>query len=441
MTTPAKVNKISNPPYKVAAVVLVALLAVIVALVYVQFRGGFTPEYRLTMIANRAGLVMDPGAPVTYNGVQIGRVASISEVQREGKPAAQFALDVKPRYIKLIPQNVVANIAATTVFGNKYVALTSPKKEEDGEEPSAKRISSKDVIDARSVTTEFNTLFQTIMQISEKVDPVKLNLTLSAAADALTGLGDKFGASLVNANNILDNVNPRMDQARHDIRQLSALADVYADASPDLWDALNNAVTAAHTLHEHEADLDAALLSAAGFGNTGEDIFNRGGPYLVRGTADLVPTTELLDTYSPEYFCMLRNHHDAAPKVFAAFGGDNHYSLKTETGLLSGAGLLLNPMVIPLVAGTLGQGALFGLVGGAQNPYVYPDNLGRVNAHGGPAGAPGCWQPITRDLWPAPTLVVDDGASIAPYNHLEVGSPWAIEYVWGRQVGENTINP
>ena len=45
------------------------------------------------------------------------------------------------------------------------------------------------------------------------------------------------------------------------------------------------------------------------------------------------------------------------------------------------------------------------------------------------------------DLWPAPTLVVDTGASLAPYNHLETGSPYAIEYVWGRQVGENTINP
>ncbi|MFZ3295188.1 hypothetical protein, partial [Mycobacterium sp.] len=32
-------------------------------------------------------------------------------------------------------------------------------------------------------------------------------------------------------------------------------------------------------------------------------------------------------------------------------------------------------------------------------------------------------------------------ASLAPYNHIEVGSPWAVEYVWGRQVGDNTINP
>jgi phospholipid/cholesterol/gamma-HCH transport system substrate-binding protein len=64
-----------------------------------------------------------------------------------------------------------------------------------------------------------------------------------------------------------------------------------------------------------------------------------------------------------------------------------------------------------------------------------------VNARGGPGGAPGCWQHITRDLWPAPALVIDTGNSVAPYNHLDTGSPYAIEYVWGRQVGDNTINP
>lgn len=367
--------------------------------------------------------------------MQIGEVKSITEVARDGEPTAKFVLNVQPKYVKLIPQNVVANIAATTLFGNKYVSLTPPTKEK----PTPARIGPHDVIDARNVTTEFNTLFETITQIAEKVDPVKLNLTLSAAADALTGLGDKFGASLVNANNILDNINPRMDQLRHDIAQLATVGDVYTDASPDLWDALNNAVTTARTVHEHEDDLDAALLSAIGFGNTGEDIFDRGGPYLVRGAADLLATTDLLDTYSPEIFCTLRNFHDVDPKVFATFGGANGYSLRTETQLLSGAGLLLNPMIVPLLASQVGS--LFGLVGGAQNPYVYPDNLPRVNVRGGPEGAPGCWQPITKDLWPAPTLVFDGGNNLAPYNHLEVGSPWALEYVWGRQVGENTINP
>jgi phospholipid/cholesterol/gamma-HCH transport system substrate-binding protein len=430
-----KENKVRRPPYRTAGVALLVVGALITALVYLQFRGDFTAKTRLTMLSNRAGLVMDPGAKVTYNGVEIGRVASISEVQHNGEPAAKFTLDVYPKYINLIPANVDAQIKATTVFGGKYVAFTSPKN------PSLQRITPQQVIDATAVTTEINTLFQTLTSIAEKVDPVKVNLTLSAAAKALEGLGGKFGQSIINASAILDDVNPQMPAIRHDIQRLADLGDTYANASPDLFDFLNNADITARTLHKQEGDLDEALLAAAGFGNTGADIFNRGGPYLARGAADLVPTAQLLDTYSPELFCTIRNYHDVEPKVAAFTGGTGGYSLRTETEALSGLGFALSLGGLGATAGSLGLGALAGLVGGAPNPYIYPENLPRVNAHGGPGGAPGCWQPLTRDFWPAPELVMDTGNSIAPYNHLDTGSPYAIEYVWGRQVGDNTINP
>jgi phospholipid/cholesterol/gamma-HCH transport system substrate-binding protein len=228
---------------------------------------------------------------------------------------------------------------------------------------------------------------------------------------------------------------------RHDIQQLAALGDVYASASPDLFDFLNNAVTTAHTIHQQEDDLDQALLAAAGFGRTGADIFNRGGPYLARGAADLVPSAQLLDTYSPEVFCSIRNLHDGEPDVAAFTGGFNGYSLRSETEIFSGLGLTLSLPGLGLTVASMGLLGLAGLVGGAPNPYVYPENLPRINAHGGPGGAPGCWQRITRDLWPAPTLIMDTGNSLAPYNHVDTGSPYAAEYVWGRQMGDQTINP
>ncbi|TAM68794.1 MCE family protein [Mycobacterium sp.] len=435
MSAPIQTNAPRTPPYKWVGLAGLLIAAVALGLVYGQFRGDFTPKTELTMLASRAGLVMDPGSKVTYNGVEIGRVGKIAETVRDGKPAAKFTLEVYPRYLKLIPSNVNADIKATTVFGGKYVSLTTPAH------PSPQKISPHTVLDARSVTTEINTLFQTITSIAEKVDPVKLNLTLSAAAQSLAGLGDKLGQSVVNANAVLDEVNPRMPQARKDIQRLAALGDTYANASPDLFDFLNNAVITSRTINAQQKDLDQALLSAAGFGNTGAEVFNKGGPYLARGAADLVPTAQLLDTYSPELFCTLRNYHDIEPKA-AAFLGGNGYSLITNTAVLSGLGLIANPLGLVAAAGlTLGLGATAGLVGGAPNPYIWPENLPRLNARGGPGGAPGCWQPITRGLWPAPELVMDTGNSLAPYNHLETGSPYAIEYVWGRQVGDNTINP
>jgi phospholipid/cholesterol/gamma-HCH transport system substrate-binding protein len=432
--TPLKEKKPRAPRNKPAGLALLAVSVLVLAVVYLQFRGDLTAKTTLTMLSSRAGLVMNPGSKVTFNGVQIGRVDAISEIAQDGQPAAKFTLDIYRKYIELIPANADVDIEATTVFGTKYVSLISPKN------PSPQHITSHDVIDARSVTTEFNTLSATLTSITDKVDPVKLNLTLSATAEALTGLGRKFGESIVNGNAILDDVNPRMPQLRHDIARLADLGDTYANAAPDLFAALNNAVTTARTLTAQQKDLDAALLAAVGFSNTGADIFERAAPYLVRGATDLAPTAKLLDTYSPELFCTIRDFHDTAPIAAAAQGGKNGYAFVATDRLLTLAGLIGNLATgIPLLA--TGVGGLAGLVGGAPNPYVYPDNLPRTNAHGGPGGAPGCWQPTTHDFWPAPYLVMDTGNNIAPYNHLEVASPYAVEYVWGRQVGENTINP
>jgi phospholipid/cholesterol/gamma-HCH transport system substrate-binding protein len=270
------------------------------------------------------------------------------------------------------------------------------------------------VIDASGVTTEFNTVFETVLSISEQVDPIKLNQTLTATAAALTGLGDRFGQSLENGNQILDDLNSRMPQIRDDNRGLADLADIYADASPDLWDGLRNAVRSAQTFNEHRADIDEALMAAVGFANDAADSFERGAPYLVRGAADLVPTTQLLDDYRGMILCTIRKFGKIQPRAAAVLGG-NGYSLNSESGTFASLG--------------------------GPNPYIYPDNLPRTNAHGGPEGRPGCWQDISRELWPAPYLVMDTGASIAPYNHIALGQPMFIDYVWGRQVGEYTINP
>ncbi|MDI3313118.1 MAG: MCE family protein [Mycobacterium sp.] len=404
MTTQITAVPQRTPPYKTVAAVALAVLTLIGVLIYVQFRGGFTPKAPLTLVADRAGLLVGPGSKVTLNGVRIGQVANIAEIDRDGKPAAKFTLDVSPQYLPLIPDNVVAAIKATTLFGEKYVALHSPKH-------PGPPITSGTVIDARSVTTEINTVFETLTAIAQSVDPVKLNLTLGGAAEALSGLGDKFGNSLINGDRFLDNLNPRMSQLHHDVHQLGRVVDVLADASPDLWSFLANISTTARTLNEQQKDLDATLLAATGFANTGADVLDRSRQHLVQTLTELVPTTGLLDTYSPELFCTIRNAAEVAPAVANTEAG-NGYSVRVHTQVVGGL-----------------------------NPYVYPDNLPRVNARGGPGGAPGCWQKITRDLWPAPMLLMDTGASIAPYNHFEIGTPWAIEYVWGRQMGEYTINP
>ena len=384
---------------------LFLIVGVVVALVWCQFRGVFADTTQLTLLSPRSGLSTDPGSKVTYNGVEIGRVAAVDAVNVDGTPMARLALDVARDDVGLLPANVDAEIKASTVFGNKYVALSTPAK------PDAARVSAATPIRSTNTSTEFNTLFETVVEVAHHVDPVKLNQTLTATAQALSGLGSRFGESIENGNAILADVNPLLPRVREDNQRLADLADVYSASAPDLFDGLTGAVVTAGTLNERSGDLDAALMSAVGFGNTAGEVVEKGAPYLIRGVADLVPTSALLDEYSPELFCAIRNYHDVEP-AFSQFLGGNGYSLN-----------LRDELVFP------------------GNAYVYPDNLPRVNARGGPEGRPGCWQPVTRDLWPQPYLVMDTGASIAPYNHLELGQPLATETVWGRQIGENTINP
>ena len=371
-----------------------------------QYRGDFVEQTELLVVSDRAGLVVDPGSKVTLNGVEIGRVAGVDVTDVDGHGQALIALEVKDEYLASIPSNILADVKASTVFGNKYVSFKSP------ENPSAEHVSRGSVIPARSVTTEFNTLFETVTSIADKVDPIKLNKTLTATAQALGGLGTRFGVSLEDASAILADLNPRMPRFRDDVARAGELLDVYADTAPSLLDGLESAVTTARSLNARRGDVDSALMAAIGFGDTAADPLERAGPYLIRGAADLVPTTALLDEYRGMILCTVRNYHDVGPRIASSLGGDNGYSL-----------------------------AAFGTLTGAGNPYIYPDNLPRINARGGPEGRPGCWQKVTYDLWPHPYLVMDTGYSLAPYNHVELGQPLAVDHVWGRQIGELTINP
>ncbi|OBJ40549.1 MCE-family protein MCE1A [Mycolicibacterium mucogenicum] len=401
----APLNHYRTPPYKLVGLALAVVTATVLTLAWCQFRGYFKNTAQLFVLSSRSGLSMDPGSKVTFNGVPIGRLKAAEAITGENHtPQARLVLDVDPQYLNLVPRNVDVKLLATTVFGNKYVAFTVPP------DPSPRRLKDGDVVDAAGVTTELNTLFETVTAISEQVDPIKLNQTLTATAQALDGLGEKFGQSLVNGDAILSDLNERMPSIRHDTKAIADLADAYTAASPDLWGGLDHAVTTARTLNDQHVNLDQALMASVGFGSTGADILERGGPYLVRGAQDLLPTSAVLDKYSPELDCLIRELAKAPPLLNKAVGS-NGYSMVGVTELV-----------------------------GAANPYLYPDNLPRINASGGPMGRPGCWT-VTKDIWPMPYMVVDSGASIAPYNHFGLGSPFATEYIWGRQIGDNTTNP
>ena len=74
----------------------------------------------VTVVSDRAGLVMNPEAKVKMRGVQVGQVESI-ETRPDGKAVLHLAMD--PEQLQDIPANVLVDITSSTVFGAKFVEL------------------------------------------------------------------------------------------------------------------------------------------------------------------------------------------------------------------------------------------------------------------------------------------------------------------------------
>lgn len=125
----------------VGAATVLALVGVI-AVAAGMFRGDFQETVPLTVISERAGLVMNPDAKVKMIGVQVGKVSSI-EALSNGQAAIHLAMD--PAQMHVIPSNVVVDIGSATIFGAKSVQLVPPA------DPSPQALRAGQVLDRKSV--------------------------------------------------------------------------------------------------------------------------------------------------------------------------------------------------------------------------------------------------------------------------------------------------
>jgi virulence factor Mce-like protein len=264
-----------------------AVLAII-ALAVGLFRGSFTETVPVTVLSQRAGLVMNPDAKVRMLGVQVGKVASIEE-RPDGQAAIQLAMD--PSQLHLIPANVLV--------GAKFVQLIPPA------EPSPKAMYRGQVLDAGRVTVEINTVFEQLTSVLSKIEPEKLNETLGALASALNGRGQQIGQTLSDLDSFLATLEPSLPNLSHDIAVTPVVANAYADAAPDLIKTADNASRISQTIVDEQQNLDALLVSTIGLADIGNDVVGTNRAPLTDVLHLLVPTTDLTSQYHEGLNCAL----------------------------------------------------------------------------------------------------------------------------------------
>lgn len=354
---------------KAATTGLVVVSALVLVLVYHGFRGSFTPGVTVTVESGRTGLMLERGAMVKAHGVQVGSVSDV----RHTADGAVVEVRLDPDEAARLPADVGADIRATTVFGAKYVTLTDP--------PSIGAVGLSDgaVLRAASVTVETNTVFESLSEVLQAVDPAKLNSTLGAVATALRGRGEALGSALTDAEMVLERLEPRTETLRRDLAAAESTADIYTGATDEIVSSLDNLAVTGTTLVERADDLDRVLLATIGMGDAGRRVVEPNSARIVDVLDLLRPTASLLEEYSPVLPCFFQGADRARQLAEPASGGNGSTMMLNSTFLLG------------------------------VDPYEYPRNLPVVEATGGPRCGP--LPIVTADETPAAYLVADTGAN------------------------------
>jgi phospholipid/cholesterol/gamma-HCH transport system substrate-binding protein len=352
----------------------VAVIAAIVGVAVGLFQGSFTQSVPVTVLSSRAGLVMNVDAKVKMRGVQVGKVDSI-EPRANGQAVLHLAMD--PSDMHLIPANVLVDITAPTVFGAKFVELVPPA------EPSAQSLHAGQVLDSQHVTVEANTVFQHLTAVLGTLDPAKLNETLGAVSQALSGRGEKIGQAFSDLDSFLAKFDPSLPALSHDIAVSAPVFNAYADAAPDLVKTVANSSRISQTIVDQQNNLDALLVSAIGLADVGNDLLSANRKGLTDVFHLLVPTTNLTNEYNKALWC----------------------------GFAGLAELAKNP---PLSEPSIN--IIASITWGAER-YRYPANLPKVAATGGPQCLDLPKRPFNTN---AKLVVTDIGANPVQYGNQQL---------------------
>jgi phospholipid/cholesterol/gamma-HCH transport system substrate-binding protein len=297
-----------------AGVAFLLAIAVLVAFSIAIYQKVFTPVTTVTVKADRAGLQLPKFGDVRIHGVLVGQVRSV----RQDGTQAVIELGLQPGAARNIPSNVSVEIRPTTLFGQKYVSLVDP------EEPSSRALHDGSVIPASRVTTnvELQQVLATLFPLLRSIRPGDLNSTLYALATALQGRGEKLGRTVEQLDSYLGAMNQQLPTLRKDLELLADVSNTYALAAPDLVNLLRNATTTARTVSQKQQQLSGLVTSMTRLSRVSTRVLTTNEQGIVREGQLAAPLMGLLDTYSPEYTCLLEGADRYTDRLAQIFGNN-----------------------------------------------------------------------------------------------------------------------
>ncbi|MCA1007155.1 MCE family protein [Rhodococcus hoagii] len=267
--------------------VLFAITAAVVVpfgIAYVAGSGAFRDPIRLhANMSNALGLTA--GTSVTYRGVQVGKVASVSLDAERGGARIEFDLDASTR----IPRDSIAKVGMGTVAGIQNVDIF-PNTDagpylEDGDELAAPQ-------DRQPV--QMDRLMGDAAKLLAGIDP-----------DDIGTLGTELGASF-------EGLGPTLSGLIEDGDRLTALLD---EQAPQLRSLLVRSANLLGTM----SDTSDAFVRGTGAARTFTEQLDTNSPVLVylvdQSPAALDRTRDLFDRYRDTFGALLANLATVTPVI------------------------------------------------------------------------------------------------------------------------------
>ncbi|RRO17505.1 MCE family protein [Saccharopolyspora rhizosphaerae] len=277
-----------------------------------MYNKAFTRFVAVTVRADTAGNQMMPGADVKVRGVVVGEVRAIDA----GTGRADLRLALHPDKAEMIPANASARLLPKTLFGERYVSLDIPER------AAATTLQAGDVIpqDRSASAMEVEKVLDDLMPVLQAVQPQQVATTLNAVSQALEGRGDQLGQTLVQLDTYLQDFNPSLPKLESVIGRIDDVAENYADAAPDLLQAVNDLTTTSRTIVEQRDQLRTMISTTTSASTEVDQFLAANSNNFIRLAGTSRETLELLAKYSPEYSCVLRQFHAGIENGDKTFG-------------------------------------------------------------------------------------------------------------------------
>jgi phospholipid/cholesterol/gamma-HCH transport system substrate-binding protein len=292
--------------------VFVLVLSLLVWLSVAVYQKKFSADDIVTLQTGSAGNEMHRNADVKLRGVVVGQVR---EIEANGG-GAELTLAFKPGMLEHVPANVTAQMLPTTLFGQRYVALIPPAR------PAGQPLAPGSVItqDRSQNAIELEQVLDNVLPLLTAVKPERLAATLTAVADALEGRGDQLGDTMVKLDAHLEKLNPYLPQMNRDLRELVRVSHAYADAAPDILDALEDFAITSRTIVDERGNLSDLYSSMTSSSRYLAEWLRANRDNIILLSANSRPSLELLARYSSSWPCTLRMLRDFVPSMDRALG-------------------------------------------------------------------------------------------------------------------------